>query len=179
MNRFLMVLLAVSALSAEARDCFQVESGKVDFTILQMGAPFSGEFTEFGGELCMEGDTVETVSVWLRPASIDTGLPDLDAALQGAELFHSEEFDRAAYRSTKVLRRDGRYVSHGKLTMKGIDEPLSVTFDLAREGALARVSGESELNRLEFAVGSGEWADTDLLSDQVRVEFSVVLGGVR
>lgn len=175
MIRLFALLLATTLVEAQAQQCHEVTSGQVSFTVEQMGAPFTGEFTEFGGELCLDGNTAVAIDVWLRPASVDTGLADLDMALQGPELFHSERFDRVTYVSTDVRAEGDGYRSNGTLSMKGIRRPLAVDFDLMNDGDIKTVNGAAELDRLEFEVGIGEWGDTDLLGGPVAVDFSVVL----
>ena len=176
MLRILSMLLMVTAPTSEAGTCLQVKSGQVEFTIVQMGAPFSGRFTRFGGAVCMSGPAVEKLSVWLEPGSVETGLPDLDAALQELELFQTDAFDRVLYQSTDIRLEQGRYVADGTLTMKGIEKPLTVTFTATPTGSTTEISGKTGIQRLNFAVGTGEWSDTDLLSDNVSVRFHAVLG---
>ena len=172
----ILTMLMLTAPASAAATCLPVISGQVEFSIVQMGAPFGGEFTRFGGEVCMTGPTIENLSVWLEPGSVDTGLPDLDAALQGSALFQTNAFDRVLYQSTDIRLEQDRYVAHGTLTMKNIEKPLTVTFTATRAGGSTEISGDTEIQRLGFAVGTGEWADTDLLGDRVSVRFRAILG---
>jgi polyisoprenoid-binding protein YceI len=43
------------------------------------------------------------------------------------------------------------------------------------QGARGVLSGEFRINRSDYGVGEGEWADTSLVADAVKVRFSLVL----
>jgi polyisoprenoid-binding protein YceI len=40
-------------------------------------------------------------------------------------------------------------------------------------------SGRFTLQRLAFGIGSGEWADTSMVADDVKVQFKLQLAGLR
>ena len=60
-------------------------------------------------------------------------------------------------------------IADGTLTLKGIRKPVSlrVTFTPAAGGAVLEVA--TTLKRLDFDVGSGEYADTSTIGNEVAV----------
>jgi polyisoprenoid-binding protein YceI len=61
------------------------------------------------------------------------------------------------------------------LQIKGIEQKLSLAFDWQPQEEKALLSGEAELSRLAFQIGSGEWSDTTSIADEVLVRFSLTL----
>lgn len=175
--RSLMLLLLVIALPAGAQDCYTVDAGagRVDFEVKQAGAPFRGHFRRFGGEVCLQGERIVRIDVWLEPASVETGLPEIDAALREREFFDVAAFSRLRFTSEAVEARGGTLLARGALEIKGRRREVQVPFTLQAAGGRLAVAGAIALNRLDFAVGTGEWADTRWLAAEVKVGFSAPL----
>ena len=164
--------LCVLSAMAQAETCQRVVSGNVTFSIVQLGAPFEGQFTRFGGEVCRNGAAMTSIDVWLEPQSVDTGLAELDEMLQSAILFDTQQHPRATFKSQTISGAAPTYQAVGVFTLKGIARDMQVRFDLNGQN----ISGKVQMLRLLHEVGTGEWAQTDLLSDEVSVRFEVTLG---
>lgn len=175
--RLLVLLLLLVAAPARAQDCYAVDhaAGRVGFEVKQAGAPFRGQFRRFGGELCLQGERVVRIDVWLEPASVETGLPEIDAALKEREFFDVAAFPRLNFTSETVEARAGTLLARGTLEIKGRRREVQVPFRLQTAGGRLAVAGAIALNRLDFGVGTGEWADTRWLAAEVKVEFSAPL----
>lgn len=170
----LLVTASPMAAIADEATCFEVSSddGDVGFEVEQAGTAFSGSFQRFGGTVCMNGAAVARVDVWIDPASVETGLPELDAALTSPEFFDVEQYPRATFVSSDVCSTGEGSALHGTLTVNGIAQPMDVPFRLSDDGDGYRVTGRFDVHRLDFGVGTGEWADTRWLSDVTSVSFS-------
>ena len=177
--RALLLLLAFATVSlpAAAEDCHQVRAagGRVSFEVRQAGAPFRGAFRRFGGEICLAQDQVARIDVWLEPASVDTGLPEIDAALKEREFFSVGEHPRVTFAGRSVEARGDAQVARGTLQIKGKRREVDVAFRLRETGGEPVVSGSLTLDRLEYGIGTGEWSDTRWLGAEVRVDFSTTL----
>ncbi len=172
------VLLAVGAcLPASAEVCYRVDGhdGRVSFEVRQAGAPFQGGFRRFGGEVCLADDRATRIDVWLDPATVDAGLPEIDAALKGGDFFAVDRYPRIVYTSRSVEVRGNRQLAHGVLAIKGERHELDVSFALRREGGNPVVSGALTLNRLAYGVGTGQWSNTQWLGGDVEVKFRATL----
>jgi polyisoprenoid-binding protein YceI len=173
-----VLLLAASAwLPASAEECYGVDgsSGKVSFEVKQAGAPFRGQFLRFGGEVCLAEGGATRIDVWLDPATVEAGLPEIDAALKDREFFAVDQYRRVTYTSHSVEARGSTQLAHGVLEIKGKRHDLDVSFSLQRERDHPIVSGTLTLNRLEYGVGTGEWSNTRWLGGEVNVEFRAAL----
>lgn len=172
--RKLLFLIAVTlpAHAAAADECHAVDAarGSVKFELRQAGSPFRGAFKRFGGELCLAQERVTKIAVWLEPASVDTGLPEIDAALKDKEFFDVRNHPRIAFAGAGA-----NGVARGALEIRGKRRELDVPFRLGGSGASRTVSGTFTLKRLDYGIGTGEWSDTRWLGDEVKVEFSAAL----
>ena len=171
MKKWIAIFVWLASTNGFASTCESVVSGNVTFSIVQMGAPFEGTFSKFGGTVCRDGDMIKAIDVWLDPTSVDTGLPELDEMLQGAILFNTVEYPRATYVSKLIDGGPSNHRATAKFSLKGIARDMQVDFKLDGQS----LSGEVQMMRLAHEVGTGEWAQTDLLGDEVRVRFEAVL----
>lgn len=181
MRKLLTLLLAyAAATTAGAESCFPVatEGGEVRFEVKQDNAPFTGRFDRYGGEVCFAGDGVSGIDVWLEPGSVDTGLPEVDEAMRGELFFETDRYPRITFASHDIRPRDGAgaWTATGTVTVKGDEHPLEVAFTLSQSGPGGRVSGEIDLERLRYGVGTGEWSNTQWLGGTVTLRYDVPLG---
>lgn len=179
--RALVALVAIAPLPAQADDCYAVHpaGGSVSFEVRQAGAPFRGAFRRFGGEICVAQDQVTRIEVWLEPASVDAGLPEIDAALKEKEFFEVARYPRITFNSKSAETRGERQRVRGTLEIKDKRRDMEVAFSLRRNGGGPVVSGSLNLNRLDYGIGTGEWSDTKWLGADVKVDFNVKLATVK
>src|ERR1700674_4444622 len=113
-----VVLLAASAwLSASAEECYRADdhNGSVSFEVKQAGAPFRGKFRRFSGEVCLLEGRAARIDVWLDPATVEAGLPEIDAALKDRDFFAVDRYPRIVYTSQSVEARGSTQLAHGVL----------------------------------------------------------------
>jgi polyisoprenoid-binding protein YceI len=175
LRALVLVLVLFAASRAAAEDCYSVGSGGVSFEVKQAGAPFRGTFRRFGGTLCLAQERVVRIDVWLEPTSVTTELPEIDAALKDKEFFDVAAFPRITFASQAVDVRDDRQLARGTLAIKGKRRQVEVPFRVRAGGELPSVAGAIMLNRLDYDIGTGEWADTRWLAADVKIEFTAVL----
>ncbi len=155
------------------------QTGKIVFTGTQAGAPVHGTFSEYAGRVCIHaGDPAASrIRVSVRTASVDTQLPELDKALRGPDFFNSARWPQAVFDSESVKPLGpGRYQVTGKLTLRDVTREISVPIRLTPAGGGdARLSGQWSLQRLDYHIGLGQWADTEWVGNRVEILFSVAL----
>jgi len=176
MTRALPALaFACVAMAVRGEDCRTVDAarGIVSFELKQAGAPFRGNFKRFGGEVCLDGDRITRIDVWLEPGSVDAGLPEIDKALLDKDFFAVAQFPRALYSAKSAEQKGDVQVSHGTLRMKGKSRSFDVPLSVKREGSQRVISGTAALNRLDYGIGTGEWSNTQWLGAEVTLSFRV------
>lgn len=116
------------------------------------------------------------LKVTVRLGDADLGDPDMNAILFDPAWFDVGRFADAVYQSTAVQSRgDGEFTALGVLTLKGIEQPVTVPFTWQQNDAAARMHGEFSLQRTDFGVGSGEWSAGDTIGLDVRLAFDIAL----
>jgi len=178
-SKTIMLLAASVSLPVCAQECYTVDGsrGSVSYEVKQAGSPFRGRFSRFGGEVCFSAGRATRIEVWLDPASVDSGLPEIDAALKDKDFFAVKLYPRIDYNSQSVEARGNGQLAHGMLQMKGKRGNLDVPFSLQRADGGYTVSGAVAFSRLDYDVGTGEWSNTKWLSGEVKVDFRATLSG--
>jgi len=174
----LLVLSAETAPGAEVCYPVQTDGGQVRFAIDQDKAPFTGNFNRYGGQVCFHEGAVGHIDAWLEPASVDTGLPEVDEALQGPLFFESDRYPRITFISNEIRPQEdgGGWIAVGTVSVKDHDYALEVPFTSRRDASAQRVSGEIAVERLRYGVGTGEWSNTEWLGGMVTLHYDVPLG---
>jgi len=177
MMRYGLLLLAAICTSAVADDCRPVDTagGAVTFRVMQAGAPFTGAFRRYSGQVCFKQGRMTRIDVWLDPSSVDTGLPELDIALKDKEFFAVREFQRISFVSTSVQAQGDSRLARGTLEIKGRRREMDIGFRIQQGSGRSVVDGAFVLDRLQFGIGTGEWANTAWLGANVQVEFKAAL----
>ena len=179
MKHVLAMLVLLASPADDVARCYTVNAAasEAGFEAEQAGMPFSGSFSEFGGEICMAGSVPTRIDAWLAPGSVDSGLAELDAVLQDEEFFATAEYPRARFVSEDIApgAKDGEWQARGELTLKGVTHAITVPLVTQQTATGMTASGTVSIERLQFDVGTGEWADTEWLGGTVVVMFRAVL----
>lgn len=169
-----MLLAATPAL---ATDYVQAPGSTLAFATQYDGEVFSGHFGQFTTTLSFDPADPATakLDVVIPLASASTANADRDSTLQGGDFFATSKFPQARYvaRGFRDLG-DGRYAADGELTLRGTTRSVTLTFSFT-DGAPALLEGKATVQRLDFNVGGGDWADLTLLPNPVAISTKVRL----
>lgn len=188
-----MVLLMALALGPAAPDAsaaaiaWTVDPARSQLTFHPRlaGGEFAGRFERFAATIRFDPADLARSSllVVVDLLGARTGDTDRDTALQGSDFFQSTRWPKGTFTSTGIRSLgDGRFEAMGKLTLRDVTRDVRVQFRFdpaAPAGGAARMIGASNLRRLEFGVGQGDWRSTEWLDDAVRVEFDLALRAAR
>ncbi len=171
----------LSVMAAETQ-CYSAnqDSGVLAFDGVTEGRGFDGEFEDFSVRICLAGTNLETatIEVVVETGSADTNSRDRDQTLKGQEFFWANQFPQAQWSSEAIATSSGEfaYLAQGTLRIKNISEDQPVEMRLITdEAGDARLQGQAEIFRLDFNVGTGEFADTDFIENRVGVSFDLGL----
>lgn len=171
----LAALLAVAP--ALATEYVQAPGSKLAFATKYQGEVFVGALPGFSTRLRFDPAQLDAasldVTIPLVDASIDN--PDGTEALRGRDFFDIARFPQARFVTDRFRHLGGnRYAADGTLTLRGMSRPVTLAFTWT-PGARPVLTGSATVKRLDFGVGGGEWADTDLIPNDVAVSTRVVL----
>ena len=117
-----------------------------------------------------------SMKVLVDVASADMNDRDVNSELGQPDWFDSSAFPQAIFESGELVRVDQqRYLARGVLSLKGVSRDLEVPFTWRRNSGTASITGSMEMSRLAWNIGSGEWTETDVISDTVQLNFTVTL----
>lgn len=147
------------------------------FSGTYQGEAFSGRFGRFDANIAFDPANLATSNfdVTITLASADTQNSERDDALKGADFFNVAKMPTAHYVASKFRSLGGsRYAADGTLTLRGVTKPVTLNF-VWIPGAAPALVGDANLNRLDFGVGGGKWADTGTIGNAVKVHTTLKL----
>lgn len=155
----------------------QPAGSSVTATFTQMGVAVEAAFKRFSGDIVYDPNNPERASarVAIEVASFDLGDPAYNQEVLKPEWFDAGAHPEASFvsRSVKAITPQQLEVT-GELTIKGRSETAVVPMTVAADGSGYVFSGELPIRRTAFRIGEGEWSETDLVADEVKVRFRIL-----
>jgi len=148
----------------------------VSFATAWSGDAIKGRFDRWTADILFSPDDLahSKVSVSIDMASGVTGDAQRDASLPSPDWLGAEAHPKATFTATRFSAAgEGRFVAHGRLTLRGVSRPLDLPFRLKIDGDRAEVRGVTTLDRTAFGVGQGEWASTEQIPAGVTVTIAL------
>jgi len=142
-----------------------------------------GHFEDVAGTIVIDAanPSGSTATVAVQLASVNTGSPDRDAHLRGADFFDVENNPAMTFASTTVKDDGDQFVMLGDLTIKGVTRPVELELEptgVATDpfgNVRAGFEGSAELSRKDFGL---TWnvaleAGGVLVSDKIKIQLDV------
>lgn len=153
---------------------------RVTFTVTKWGfAEVEGRFYDFGGAIAFDEGHPDLSHVdWrVKIASVETGAPNRNKALQGADYFDAARFPEMRFISARVRSiGNDRFEVDGQMTIRGTTRPLTVTISyggthtVPGEGTYALFQTEFSIDRYDYGVVGGSILGP-AISREVRVKL--------
>ena len=172
---FALALAAPLALASAPRYT-QAAGSTLGFSSSYDGESFEGRFTRFQSAIAFDPATASgRFDVVIELGSANTENDERDEVLLDAEFFNAAAMPQARYTATAFRKlADGRFVAEGRLSLRGVTKAVPLTFRWT-PGAAPVLEGTASVPRLAFNVGTGDWADLELLPDAVTVSTRLLL----
>ncbi|GAB2495819.1 YceI family protein [Arenimonas alkanexedens] len=172
-----LLSLLLATATAGATD-YRAEAGStLGFRASYQGENFEGAFRDFSPAIRFDpADLAQSrFDVRIDLSSAGTQNADRDELLLGPDFFDSIARPEARYVATRFRALGGdRYVAKGELSLRGVSQPVALNFTWTA-GAKPVLEGDAMLKRLAFEVGGGDWSDTGMIPDEVKVVTRLVL----
>ena len=175
--RLFGLLLLTATLPVSARDWQMAKGSSLSFSSSFQGEAFSGSFTRFTPQIRFDPKQLAQArfDVVIDLASADTRNGERDQTLKTSEFFDVGKTPSARYTASAFKDLgNGRFQANGTLSLRGISKPVALVFSW-KPGASAILSGEATVNRLDYKVGTGDWSDTGILPNAVKVKTVLIL----
>ena len=170
-------LLLATSLGAHAADWTTQPGSTLGFSATYDGEAFAGNFTKFTPVIRFDPaqPTTGLFDVRIALASASTKNDERDETLRGGDFFNVAKFAEGRYVASKFRPLGGqRFAADGNLTLRGVTKPVTLTFTWT-PGAKPVLDGTAIVKRLDFQVGTGDWADVATLPNEVKVSTHLVL----
>ena len=182
LSTFLTIFFSVIFPALTVADNWQVDypQSKLEFIAIQEGSPMRGSFKHYRADINFDPQRLSKsrFQVWVETSSVDTGADERDQILRSAEFFDSTRWPQAEFKTTSISHLQGtRYQALALLSIRNIEKPLLFPFSLEiiKEPHQSRLMGNGQIsiNRFDFDMAQGDWADTSLLGKTITIEVTI------
>lgn len=177
MYRGIVVIAGVLAAVAAQAAPIDAAKSSVSSSGKQLGVPVTGTFKKVSGDVSFDASKLatSTAHIDVDVTSYDMGLPEYNKNILSAEWFDAAKFPKASFVSSSIKGAGTAYTVSGKLTLKGKVQSVSFPVTIKTVGTTQQFDGALTVKRTAFGVGSGDWADTSVVADDVVIKFHVIV----
>jgi polyisoprenoid-binding protein YceI len=147
-------------------------------TSKQMNVPVDGTFKKFTAQLDFDPakPMAGSANLSIDTSSYDLGDETYNQQAYGHDWFDTAHFPTATFASSSIAPAGGanQFKVSGKLTIKGKSQDVVVPVTVTQQGATQTFDGSLPIKRTQYDVGTGEWKDTSVVSDDVVIKFHIV-----
>ena len=171
------LLAATAAAGAAPRYTVVPAQSSLGFVGTQQGEKFTGAIRDFDAHVDYAPDDLagSKLDVTIRMKSIDTQSPDRDQALATADWFDFARFPTATFRTVAIRATPAGPVGDADLVIKGHTKRIAFPFTWKTAGSGATLDARVTLDRLDFGLGTGDWADDSTVGRKVDVLVHLTL----
>ena len=161
----------------------------ISFEVSHFFTPVQGSFKEYDSQIFFSPDNLEesSVSIEIQVSSIFTDNDRRDGHLQSPDFFNAEKYPTIAFESSKITSEgDNKFTAHGNLTIKDVTKDVELPFTLLgvqdhpqkENTKVAGMKIDYTIDRTDFKVGTGDWAATTIVGDEVDISIALELNSV-
>ncbi len=176
---FLLVCAGMTAqVLATEYGTIDLVKSNIHFTSKLMGSNLSGDFSKFSGKVSFNPDDPEKAkaNLTIEISSFNAGGQELQDEAKGKDWFNTKNFPTANFVSDSIKNLGGGHLEvHGNLSMKGKSMPLVMTVAYQPQGKQMVFDASFQLLRLDYGLGSGNWADPSAVANEVPVKVHLAL----
>lgn len=184
MKKIFILFLSVLAFTFSQGQSWDVDfaHSSVNFSVNHFFTPVTGKFNTFSGNLSfdVENPVNSVVDFTAEVASVSTQEEKRDKHLQSGDFFDAKKFPTMKFVANKVEKTgDKTYKAYGKLTIKDVTKDVVIPFvvlgigdhPMKKGNEMIGIKSEFTLNRNDYGVGTGSWAATMVVGDEVDVKI--------
>jgi len=180
---FLMVSLVLASVTEAAAKQWQLQKdhNRLEFSVAIEGSPVSGEFTHLTADIIFDPEKLDQAHVAVRIDlnHITASYSDVAQNLKKKDWFDVENFPTAQFIGQDFKHLGGAsYQVTGLLTLRDVTRSEVLFFTVtAYEENRAAITGQMQINRLNYGVGQGAWRDLSIVAGQVFLDVTVTATG--
>lgn len=158
----------------------------VNFKIDHFFSAVPGQFEKFDGEFRFDANNLNEsgFAFTIEIASVNTDNQKRDNDLQSKNFFNAKKWPEIRFTSTKIKKEsNGNYLAYGKLTIRDVTKDVKIPFTITGEMEHPMMRGTMilglefnySLDRTDYGVGTGDWAATAVVGDEVEISIPMEL----
>ena len=175
----LALVLGGLGVTAGAAPSYPVVAAQSSLSFIgsQQGERFTGVFHAFEAKIDFAADDLagSRFDVTIPLKSLDTKSTERDQALVTADWFDVAHFPAATFRTVGLRTTPTGVVADADLSIKGRTKRIVFPFTWKAVGAGATLDARVTLDRLDFGLGGGEWADDSTVGRKIDVVVHLAL----
>jgi polyisoprenoid-binding protein YceI len=185
LSAFMIGLISLSTFGARAALAEKIApthsidyaQSHVYFSAAHAGKAFSGEFTDWQGEVSFDPAHIEqsSIAAQFTLSEAKTGNKMFDGTLPSADWFDVKNHPKGVFETTKITANaEGAYQAEGTLTLRGITLPIDFSFtvsDLAVDPVL--VKAQFEIDRLAYGIGKSSDGKAEWVSQMIGLNLEI------
>lgn len=171
-----IMFLGRSHASAAQIWALDAQQSQVGFVATQSGADVTGIFEKYDAKIAFHPNALPSshIRIEIDTNSVNTQSDDRDKLIRSTAFFDTTSHPKAVFESSRLEKtHDDTFVAHGTLTMRGVTKKLDLPFLASVEDNNLTATGGTQISRLDYGIGSGQWLDTAVIGEMVRITFAV------
>lgn len=182
------IILGFTSSTAQSATQWKLDKShtSVNFSINHFFSAVTGKFSNFDGAFNFDPNNVaeSKADFTIAVKSVNTDDSKRDKHLQSGDFFNASEFPNISFKSTKIEKKNNKeFLVHGQLTIrdktKDIVLPLKITGEMEhpmmKGTIILGLASNLKINRTEYGVGTGSWAATMVVGDEVDINIHMEL----
>lgn len=162
----------------------------VNFSINHFFSSVTGKFKNFDGDINFDPNNLKgnKFDFAVTVNSVNTDDQKRDNHLKSEDFFNAKTYPSMTFKSTRIEKKSEKeYSIYGKLTIKDKTKdvvlPMKVTGEMEHpmmKGTIVLgILIDTTLDRTDFGVGTGDWATTMVVGDEVRIHIPMELNRMK
>ena len=174
----LLSCLIISPCFASQQWTARQDESTITFTASYDEIAFNGDFSRFSSTIAFDAEDFASSQIesTIDITSINTNSSDRDQALAEADWFYFSRYPQATFISQQISRLDNEnFIVSGLLQIRDQQKQISFPLQWQKIDAnTAHLNASFELDRRDFNIGTGEWAEDETIGFAVSVSISLI-----
>lgn len=187
---FLVLMGSLSTINAQSAKKYSLDKDhtSINFSIKHLFSSVTGRFKTFDGTLNFDAKNLKgsSTSFTISVPSVNTDNEKRDNHLQTADFFDAKKYQNITFTSSSFKKKsENLYLVTGKLTIKDVTKTVTLPMKITGlmdnpwvDGAVIMgVSIETSIDRTDYGVGTGSWAASTIVGDEVNISINMEWDG--
>lgn len=188
----LITVLGVFTANAQNATMWKLDKShtSVNFSINHFFSAVTGKFKTFDGNFQFDPNNLQSskADFTISVKTVSTDDSKRDKHLQSGDFFDAKKYPNMTFKSTKIEKKsDKEFLVYGKLTIKDKTKDVILPMKITGEMEHPMMKGtiilgvviDTTINRTDFGVGTGSWAATMVVGDEVRIHIPMELNRMK